>query len=178
MVAELLLQRTRADAVAAFIGQFLVRYQGWDALAGADPVRLEADLAPIGLQRRRATVLVALGIYIVQRGERNISDAPGIGQYVDRALRVVMVGEPLAMIDVNWVRIAKRVFGGSWMSDYRYDRRLQEIGETLVEASGDPRSANWAILDLGATTCVPRWPRCESCPLATLCRFNLAAGSK
>ena len=63
------------------------------------------------------------------------------------------------------------MFGGAWMSDYRYDARLQTIAKAIVEAGGDARGVNWAVLDLGATVCLPRNPSCSSCPLRLRCAY-------
>lgn len=171
-VVEVLLQRTRADTVRAFAPPFFARFPDWQSLATAPLGSLVRALGPIGLQERRATSLKALAHAVVDRGVSPESrDAPGIGQYISRAVAVAARNEPVAMVDANWVRVIKRVFGGRWMSDYRYDRRLQSIARTVVRAGGDSRSVNWAMLDLGATVCRPVHPRCAACPLSDACEF-------
>jgi A/G-specific adenine glycosylase len=171
-VVELLLQRTRAETVAAFVPRFLNRYPNWASLARASRADLETILASIGLQSRRAASLTALASAVINEGIDPASpDAPGVGQYISRALAVAARNEPVAMIDSNWVRIVRRIFGGRWTSDYRYDPRLQAIAEQVVEGGIDSRSVNWAVLDFGATVCLPRTPRCEACLLAHACDY-------
>jgi len=96
-------------------------------------------------------------------------DAPGVGQYVSRAIQVAESNAKVAMVDGNWVRILHRVFSDEWMADYRYDPRLQRLAQSMVEGATDSRSLNWAILDMGATICLPRKPLCPQCPIASLC---------
>jgi len=94
---------------------------------------------------------------------------PGVGQYIGRSTRVSLHASREAMVDANFVRLLQRLFAGPWMADYRHDRRLQQLALAIVEAAGDPRVANWAVLDLGATVCTPSRPRCGECPLAAHC---------
>lgn len=171
-IVEVLLQRTRADAVAAFIAPFVEEYPDWQRLSEASIGRLETALRPLGLQTRRAASLIALGRAVMDNGiDPESRDAPGVGQYISRAIAVGARNDAVPMIDSNWVRILRRVFGGSWRSDYRYDARLQSLAFTVVEA-GDPRTLNWAVLDLGATTCTPRAPKCPACPLSSICEHG------
>lgn len=171
-VVEVLLQRTRAETVARFAPDFFRRYPDWMSLGQAQLCELEAVLAPIGLHRRRAASLRSLALWVTEeKGDAGSRDAPGVGQYVSRAVAVSGRKSAVAMVDSNWVRVLRRVFGGRWMSDYRYDRRLQSIAHAVVQAGTDARFVNWAVLDVGATICVPREPRCVLCPLNQQCHY-------
>ncbi|QOD82942.1 hypothetical protein [Chromobacterium haemolyticum] len=68
IVVELLLQRTRAETVAAFLPYFLTRFPDWETLASTDPFMLEEELKPIGLWRCRALPMIALAQEIVRMG--------------------------------------------------------------------------------------------------------------
>ena len=136
-----------------------------DNQAGGEP---SPDRASV----RRAHTLLALASAVCTDGVNPESrSAPGVGQYISRAIAVGARNEPLAMVDTNWVRVIRRVFAGRWMSDYRYDSRLQSIAQAVVDASRHPRAVNWAILDLGAALCRPRLPRCPECPAREFCDF-------
>jgi A/G-specific adenine glycosylase len=175
VVVEVLLQRTRAETVAAFVEPFFGLYPGWPELARAERPILEGLLQPLGLHRRRADVLLRLAVTMTEDpvlGEH----LPGFGQYVDRAVRVALRGEPVAMVDSNFVRVLKRMFGGPWRSDYRFDKRLQVLAQAFVAGASDPRAVNWAVLDLGATVCTPRRTYCQMCPLASFCEFAASRG--
>jgi A/G-specific adenine glycosylase len=73
------------------------------------------------------------------------------------------------MVDSNFVRLMRRTHHGHWMSDYRWDARMQAIATAVIAASQNPRHANWAVLDLGSMVCRPRDPRCGECPIASVC---------
>jgi len=120
-------------------------------------------------------VLKALGRHIQAGGDLS-QDAPGVGQYVGRAIQVAQTNASVAMVDGNWVRILHRMFSVGWMADYRYDPRLQQLAQAMVDGAHDSRSLNWAILDLGAMICVPRAPRCGQCPIASRCETGNSGG--
>jgi A/G-specific adenine glycosylase len=167
-VTEILLQRTRADSVAKFLGRFLERYPSWASLQAADFADLSTDLSSLGLQRRRAGGLKALAEFVLQGGEFGEA-APGVGQYVSRAVSVTLDGSRLALVDSNFTRVVHRLLGGQWKADYRFDLRLQEFAHSIVMEAQDSRSVNWAMLDLGALICRPSRPLCPECPLLDQC---------
>jgi A/G-specific adenine glycosylase len=173
-VVEVLLQRTRAEVVAEFIDDFLREFPDWESLARTPIPRLEEVLLPIGLHRRRAAALSALARAVVT-GAPLTDAAPGVGQYISRAVAVAADGARLAMVDANFVRVLHRAFAGPWMADYRFDPRLQGLAQAVVDDGWDAREVNWAILDLGSLVCKPRSPRCEECPLSGYCNYATAA---
>lgn len=169
LITEILLQRTSASAVAAFLPTFFGRFPSWSELAEAHTEELGEMLEPLGLHVRRAETLSSLARVAETGLPDDLRALPGVGQYVDRAVRVAIDGARAAMVDANFVRILRRVFGGTWKADYRWDGRLQGLALEVVSASDDPRTANWAILDLGALVCRARAPLCQACPFATVC---------
>ena len=169
VVVEVLLQRTRAQHVAGFSAGFFRLYPSWEALRQASLTELELALTPVGLQRRRASTLLALAETVRANPNEKWDSRPGIGQYVSRAIAVSLDNDPVAMVDSNFVRMIKRVFDGPWLADYRSDDRLQSLAEAVIAGSQDARVANWAVLDLGATTCLPSRPRCPDCPIQQHC---------
>jgi A/G-specific adenine glycosylase len=172
-VAEVLLQRTRAEVVASFIGPFLARYPTAVDLSSATVEELELALQRVGLQRRRAMSLREMATDLVYSPTRPWIERSGVGQYVSRAIDVALRRAPVAMVDSNFIRIIRRAFDGPWKAEYRTDRRLQSIAQSVIDGSSDSRTANWAVLDLGALVCVPRTPRCRECPLQSLCLTGL-----
>ncbi len=174
LIGEILLQRTSARVAADFAPEFLHRFPSWASLAAADETELEAVLSRIGLQRRRARTFRILSSVMMDSAPAELRDLPGVGQYIERAVDVTLAGRISAMVDTNFVRVVRRLFGPPWKSDYRYDRRLQALALAIVEGAGDGRVGNWSVLDLGATVCRPRRPLCSECPLADLCHANPA----
>lgn len=174
IIVEVLLQQTPAGRVADFYDAFFARYPDWSALATAPEEELQDCLRPLGLYRRRASALRNLALSVLDAREVALPDRPGIGQYVDRAVAVTLEGARVAMVDTNFVRVLARVFEGPWMSDYRYDKRLQQLASEMILACSDARITNWAVLDLAATVCRPARPLCGQCPLLTDCGFGMA----
>jgi A/G-specific adenine glycosylase len=168
-VTEILLQRTRAEVVDAFLPPFLERFPNWASLTRVSLPVLTQELAPLGLQSRRAASMKALAREMRAVDSPAWESLPAVGQYISRAIAVGTTGAALAMVDTNFVRVLTRVFIGSWMADYRYDRRLQELALAIVHGAKSSRTVNWAVLDLGATVCTPKGPRCGICPLMSLC---------
>jgi A/G-specific adenine glycosylase len=176
-VAELLLQRTRAETVAAFLPKFFVTYPSWRAVCDAEAATLERCLRPLGLSQRRAAVLQTLAAEMVARRGRfprdysGLVDLPGIGQYIANALLVVGHGQRAPMLDTNMVRVLERCCGPRRLADIRYDPHLQNLSRRLVDCMPSAK-INWAILDLGALICTPRNPACHACPLSAYCFYG------
>jgi A/G-specific adenine glycosylase len=177
LVAEVLLQRTRADTVAAFWPTFLSRFPSWTSLASASVENITAALKPIGLSTQRAPRLKALAAAIVVRRGRfpssrdQIEALPGVGQYIASAVLLFCFDEPHPLVDVNMARVLERFFGPRRLADIRYDPYLQQMAMAVVTGK-NPRKLNWAILDFAAKVCTISKPHCEQCPLAIPCNYR------
>ena len=171
-LTEVLLQRTRASAVDQFLPRFLNRFPTWHSISNASHSEVAEHLEDRSVLVHVAPRRLAFASYSLAGDGRLSAEAPGIGQYIDRAIRVTQRADRVAMIDSNWVRILRRVFRGPWLADYRYDPKLQALGAEIVLGTRDPRTVNWAALDLGAAVCKPRAPACNSCPLISHCAYG------
>lgn len=89
---------------------------------------------------------------------------PGIGPYTAAAVASIAFGEPVAVVDGNVRRVLARIFA---QAD-PHPRWLQETAQALL-FQGDPGRWNQALMELGATVCTPRSPRCVLCPIALFC---------
>src|SRR5262245_29627903 len=91
VIAEILLQRTRAETVAAFFDAFIERFPSWEAVAEASVDEIGEFLKPIGLWKRRSASLSGLAKAMVDRGGRfprtreEVQMLPGVGQYIANA---------------------------------------------------------------------------------------------
>lgn len=181
-IAGVLLQRTRAETVASFFPEFVREFPSWRKLGSASVARLQRYLRPIGLWRRRATSIRALAREMSKRNGRfpkereDVEALPGIGQYITNAVLLFCHGTPQPLLDVNMARVLERVFGPRKLADIRYDPYLQELAGEVVKCE-TPVELNWAILDLAATICLPRKPRCNDCPLVSTCMDAASRGS-
>lgn len=177
VIAELMLQRTTAAAVANVLPRFLSRFPDWESISVASTAELEDHLRPLGLWQRRVETLQRLAAKMVSRGgvlprdRGEIEELPGVGQYIANAILLFGHGEREPLLDVNMSRVLERYFGPRLRADIRYDPYLQALSRAVV-AAGSPADVNWAILDLGAMVCRSRAPLCEACPMASRCRFQ------
>lgn len=175
IVSEILLQRTRAETVAAFFPSFVERFPSWTALADATIEDLEAYLRPIGLWRRRADSLKKLARRLVAIGgvfpanRQEVEELPNVGQYVGNAVMMFCHNSPAPLLDANMARVLERFFGPRKLADIRYDPYLQDLAKRAVFHS-DPVTVNWALLDFAAGVCAIK-PKCKQCPLSTRCTF-------
>lgn len=176
VVSEVLLQRTRAEAVAAIYRRFFAAYPSWRRLAEARADNLQECLRPLGLWRRRATGLVALARAVRRNRGRlptdrhEIERLPGVGQYIANAVELICYKSPAPLLDVNMSRVLERYFGPRMMADIRYDPYLQRLAWRVVNCP-ESTSLNWAILDLAAEVCLSRAPKCQNCPLKVGCNY-------
>ena len=176
VIAEVLLQRTRADTVAKFYKQFVSYYPTWKSLADAEVMDIEAYLRPIGLYRQRASRLQKLAIELVKRNGRlprdreDLESIPFMGQYIANAVELVVFNHPSPLVDVNMARVIERYFGPRKMADIRYDPYLQKVAYSIVNYK-EPKIINWAVLDFAALVCKARNPNCISCLLRKKCTF-------
>ena len=176
VVAEVLLQRTRAETVARFLPIFLATYPNWSSLSSAPVSQIESVLRPIGIQTRRARTLKDLACAIMNNEGALPTDPialfslPGVGQYVFNAINLYRNKSPLPLLDAGMARVLERHFESRDMADIRYDPYLQQLSHFVISL-GDPKLLNWAILDLAATVCRNRSPHCGQCPVAQTCEY-------
>lgn len=178
IIAEVLLQRTKAETIAKFYPKFLKDFPNWKALANAKVKNIEKYLIPIGLYRQRSKRLMGLANEMIKRNGRlpkdrqELESIPFMGQYIANAVELVIFNQPSPLIDVNMSRVLERFFGERKMADIRYDPYLQTLCKKIVDHV-DTKEMNWAVLDLAALICRPK-PLCLICPLAFTCLFHYA----
>jgi A/G-specific adenine glycosylase len=175
LIAEVLLQRTRADLVEPIYRRFVSKYPNAEALAAEDSTDVIELLRPLGFFHRSAR-LPALGHALVERhgGEvprvkAQLLALPGVGEYVANAVLTVAFGERRPLLDPNVVRLLGRVLGlRSPRARPRDDASLWDFVQELLPSRA-AREFNLALVDLGATVCQTRRPRCFACPLRPRC---------
>jgi A/G-specific adenine glycosylase len=173
-VSEIMLQQTRAAAVVPYYERFLDRFPTVDALARAAEADVLALWSGLGYYSR-ARNLLAAGRQIAARGSFprdyvELRQLPGIGDYTAAAVASIAFGEPRAVLDGNVLRVVARMendpgdIGASATRD-----RFRAVAESWLDrrASGP---FNQALMELGATVCMPRRPLCPECPLRARCR--------
>jgi A/G-specific adenine glycosylase len=174
MVAEVLLQRTTAPAVAHAYAGFLARYPSWDSLAHAPLVGLETALRPLGLWRQKALAFQQLARSIEAHGgvlprtRQELERLPGIGPYTASAVLALVYGRAEPLLDANMDRLLGRFLGPSECAGASHRRTMYALALRLVRGRLC-LAVNWAALDFGALVCRHTSPRCPPCPLRTRC---------
>jgi A/G-specific adenine glycosylase len=175
-VAEVMLVQTQVDTVIPYYRRFLERFPDVRALAGADLDDVLKAWEGLGYYARARNLHRAAGTIVERHGgrlpnaEKALRALPGIGPYVAGAILAIAFDRPVLALDGNVRRVLSRVHD---LASPR-DARLRELGAALVEER--PGDVNQALMDLGATLCTPRSPRCGDCPLRSDC-LALARGT-
>jgi A/G-specific adenine glycosylase len=176
LIAELLLQRTRADLVPTAYDQFIATYPTPTLLARATPDDVAALLRRLGYEHRSRR-LPLLGRMLVEhhggqvpRSEDELLALPGVGRYIANAVRAVAFRERVPLFDPNVARVLDRVF--EIKSSRQRARDDDVLWQLLNDVSPRRHSHRFALglIDIGAVICRPRRPRCHSCPLRARCR--------
>jgi A/G-specific adenine glycosylase len=176
VIAEVLLQRTKAETVSKFYVQFIKDYPNWKSLATANLEDIARYLQPIGLYTQRSVRLQKLAQEMTRRNGRlprdrkELESIPFMGQYIANAVELVIYNQPAPLVDVNMARVLERYFGPRKMSDIRYDPYLQELAYRIVNHV-ETKKINWAILDFAALICQARKPKCVDCLLKENCLY-------
>lgn len=182
LIAEILLKRTTATAVAAIFEKFLRLYPNSEALANADKDSLESLLSRIGYHKKRASDLVKIASVLLKefRGElpkskKELMSIPFIGHYTANAILSLGYGNPAAMVDSNVTRIIRRLFSNH-LAQKSSTNIIQLIADNLVPMRNH-QVYNLALLDFGAVICTYGIPKCSLCPLNRVCDYFLAGNA-
>lgn len=174
MMAELMLRRTQAQQVVKVYEDFIKKYPDAHALTDAPVDKVERTLFSLGLAWRvSAFQQIARTLVEQYNGKVPTSyDAlialPGIGDYVASAVCCFAFGQSVMIVDTNTVRVAGRLFGIPTHAESRRGKPIRLILQTLLDRK-DPKSYNYAMLDLAALICTPTNPKCYACPLLPYC---------
>jgi A/G-specific adenine glycosylase len=176
LVSEAMAQQTQAERAAEAWARFMTEFPTVEALAEATPAAVLRAWRGLGYNRR-ALALREAARRIVQDHEGRVPEdiaalrtLPGVGPYTARAVAALAFGQPQAAVDTNVARVLGRVFGAG-DGDQAVDRAaLQRLADSVVPAA-EPGAWTHALMDIGATLCRIRAPRCEACPVETWCHF-------
>lgn len=176
ILAEVLLQRTKAQTVAKHFPALVKRYPSWINLSNAAEEELEDYLKPLGLWRRRIVSVKALAYEMAQRKgqfpkvREEIESLPGVGQYIANAILLFCHDDARPLLDENMARVLERFFGPRKLADIRYDPYLQNLAAEVVKGR-ESILVNWAILDFASLVCNRTSAQHTDCPLCKECNF-------
>jgi A/G-specific adenine glycosylase len=177
-VSEVMLQQTRVAVVIERFLAFLERFPTIVALAAAPEQEVLALWSGLGYYRR-ARMLHKAAQFVAEHHNGILpasADAlrllPGIGAYTAAAIASIAFGERVAVVDGNVERVLCRVAGwdaGSRAGGALYKRKISGLADELVDPDR-PGDFNQALMELGATVCLPRNPQCLVCALCSDCK--------
>lgn len=184
LVSEFMLQQTQVTRVTKYYHPFLDRFPTLDTLARARPSAVRSAWEGLGYYRRAAN-LHRLARQVVRENGGDIPDdpaklarLPGVGRYTAGAVASFAYERRAAAVDTNVARVLRRVFGrrdsggrSGGKSEGNGDAELWRLSDRLLPVR--PRTAweyNQALMDLGATICVARRPKCGQCPVLPACK--------
>ncbi|HET7760397.1 MAG TPA: A/G-specific adenine glycosylase [Gaiellaceae bacterium] len=145
LVSEVMLQQTQAARVAPRWDAWLERWPTPAALAAAPSADVIREWQGLGYNRRAVSLQRAARVVVERGWPDDLTELPGVGPYTAAAVACFALGRDVLPIDVNVRRVQER-------TGERFDHTCAQ-----------------ALMDLGATVCIARIPRCEVCPLAASC---------
>ncbi len=172
-VSEIMLQQTRVETVIPYYERFLARFPAVEELAAASEQDVLGLWAGLGYYRRArnlhraARQVVVLGS--VPDTVRGLRDLAGIGAYTAAAIASIAFGHDEVAVDGNVRRVVTRLAGIELPPERGEGARSLRGALLALLPVGRAGDFNQALMDLGATLCVPAGPRCTTCPLATEC---------
>ena len=175
LVSEVMLQQTRVETVLGRYEAWLDRFPDLESLASADEDAVLKEWEGLGYYRR-ARNLHRTARLARERPDGSLPstyvelrDLPGLGDYTAGAVASIAFGEVVPAADGNVRRVLARLFDepapkAAW---------LRETAAALVDPDR-PGDWNQGLMELGATLCAPRAPRCDACPVAAWCAARVA----
>lgn len=174
-LSEVMLQQTQVATVTPYYARFLQQFPDIQALAAAPLDEVLKIWAGLGYYRRAKSMHQAAQIIastyhgIFPSTYDNMLKLPGIGRYTAGAIASIAFHETVPVLDGNVMRVlARLLLIRDNIATSQTQKRLWQIAEALVPQS-NPGDFNQSLMELGATVCTPKHPRCESCPLKTFC---------
>ncbi len=176
-VAEVMLQQTRVEVAAPYFERFMSAFPGVADLAAASEEEVLKAWAGLGYYRR-ARLLHAAAREVMgarqgrlPRGAAAWRQLPGVGAYTAAAIAALTENEAAPAVDGNVRRVAARVLGLDLPAGASALHAAAEAWEEeLARCAAAPGELVEALMELGATVCLPRAPRCGECPWSGHCR--------
>lgn len=173
-LSEVMLQQTQVAAVIPYFEAFTTRWPDFASLAAAADADVMSAWAGLGYYARARNLLAAARAVAQDHGgqlpedEASLRSLPGFGAYTAAAVAAIAFGRRAVVVDGNVERVVARLFA---LADPLPGAkpRIRALTDTITP---DARAGDFAqaMMDLGATLCTPRSPKCLLCPLAHACQ--------
>lgn len=168
-LSEIMLQQTRVAAVLQHYQRFLKKFPTVQKLAKARESSVLAAWSGLGYYRRARMLHAAAKIVAREYGGKfpttasDLQTLPGIGRYTAAAMASITFGELVAVVDGNVERVLRRVVGRPLVGEELWREAQVRLSDNR------PGDFNQAMMELGATVCVPGPPKCLLCPVRSFC---------
>src|SRR5580658_10202154 len=175
-ISEIMLQQTQVKTVIPYYERWMRALPTIADFAKARPERVLKLWEGLGYYRRVRLAQDGARLIMKEHSGRfpesfdQVLALPGVGRYTAGAICSIAFNQPTAILDGNVIRVLSRLLAIA--GDPRskpVNQKIWRAAEALVHASGEPARLNQAMMELGALLCLPRQPRCPSCPLRNEC---------
>jgi A/G-specific adenine glycosylase len=178
-LAEILLQRTRGDAVEKIYSDVIKQFPNPEAVHEASEKEIREAVRSLGFVNHRQRTLKEVGKIFTDQYDGEVPNSIDelkkpwrVGDYSARATQLFAREKPMALVDANFARVIGRVFDYEMPQQPHKSKQVYAFLEALTPNDPDTaRSFNLAVLDLGALICTPDNPDCESCPISSACQY-------
>lgn len=168
-ISEIMLQQTRVAAILPRYEKFLRRFPSVERLAAARLRSVLAEWSGLGYYRRARNLHAAAKLIAREhagafpQSSEAWRELPGIGRYTAAAIASIAFNEPVAVLDGNVKRVLGRLLRSAYSTGESWNAAQQLLDRNR------PGDFNQAMMELGATICIPGDPLCSQCPIRTLC---------
>ena len=176
MIAEFMLQRTKADQVVPVYVNFLKKYPDIRSLSKAEITDIAKIIRPLGLHWRSAHFKKAadyiISVYngIIPSNREELLKIPGVGDYVAGVILAVSFSKKSPIVDSNIARVLNRYYGMDLEGEIRRNKKIVEKADELFSLCNcELKELLFAIIDFSALVCTPLNPRHEICPFKEEC---------
>lgn len=177
-LSEIILQQTRVNQGLPYYLDFLKKFPNLESLAKSSETEVLRQWQGLGYYSRARNIHKCAKLIISNHKGRfpesfdELLALPGVGPYTAAAIASFAFNKPEAAIDGNAIRVYTRLLGiKDDTSKAATIKKLKFQADELIDKK-DPGSFNQAIMELGATVCTPRNPKCNTCPFASFCAAN------
>ena len=173
-VSEIMLQQTRVETVIPYYERFMADYPDVMALAAVPEDEVLKHWEGLGYYSRarnlhRGAQQIAANGGGLPKDAAGWREICGVGDYTAGAISSIALGQRAAAVDGNVIRVITRLTGLRENAAAPSVRREIAARSEALMPPDRPGDFNQALMDLGATVCIPAAPRCESCPLVSFC---------
>jgi A/G-specific adenine glycosylase len=178
-ISEIMLQQTQVDVVKPRYAKFMALFPSVKALARASEAQVCEAWAGLGYYRRARNLHKAAQQLVHEHGgefprsAKELQRLAGIGRYTSGAIASIAFGEEAPIVDGNVARVLARIFMIEDAPDTTPGRKATWALATDLAKGPRPGDLNQALMELGATVCTPRSPKCVICPAARMCKARL-----